>query len=407
MNQTQKRLSIIKLAISITDIETIQLQISKLRLLKTDMQIQKIIEALETESYALAQTLIQEYIDTPVQEVHQRTADTKTTYPYTAEEQKLIDEFDLFILENDKASDNEPIDVNQYMQDTASALDISDVPNNEQDLAMKEPEPAIQNSELKRRKEDTFYEDQPLQSEPSSDSLYAEEQQQDNTIVQTDDSAEEDLQTKPSDTAQETTQEEQTETTSVQIQKPMKSWEDPKSENVEYPPIFSIKQQFLQASQKYQLLENGTSPQISSTAWMNQISDQKGYTKQEVEEVVTRAMKLSQSDVTQDLSEAGELILLSGLTENEFGQLIFARELYKGKLLQRNIDEAFQRIEELAAKEYPEAICDLGQFYEHGISTKKDKKQARELYQKAMHLGIKRAQKHFERLKKEGSLFSF
>ncbi|MGC9351725.1 MAG: hypothetical protein ACP5D3_07025, partial [Sulfurovum sp.] len=67
----------------------------------------------------------------------------------------------------------------------------------------------------------------------------------------------------------------------------------------------------------------------------------------------------------------------------------------------------FHRIEQLAKAEYPEAICDLAQFYEHGIGTKKNKKNAKSLYKKAMHFGIKRAQKHYERLNKEGGLFSF
>ena len=58
MNQTKKRLSIINLAISITDLETIQLQILKLRLLMTDDKIQEIITALQDENYAHAQSLI-------------------------------------------------------------------------------------------------------------------------------------------------------------------------------------------------------------------------------------------------------------------------------------------------------------------------------------------------------------
>jgi len=46
MNQTQKRLNIIKLAISIGDNETIQLQMLKLAPLKTDRKIQEILQGL-------------------------------------------------------------------------------------------------------------------------------------------------------------------------------------------------------------------------------------------------------------------------------------------------------------------------------------------------------------------------
>ena len=73
MNQTKKRLSIINLAISMTDIETIQLQILKLGLLKSDDKIQEIIETLYETNYAQAQALIIEYIETPHHEILQRT----------------------------------------------------------------------------------------------------------------------------------------------------------------------------------------------------------------------------------------------------------------------------------------------------------------------------------------------
>ena len=48
-----------------TDIETIQLQILKLGLLKSDDKIQEIIETLYETNYAQAQALIIEYIETP------------------------------------------------------------------------------------------------------------------------------------------------------------------------------------------------------------------------------------------------------------------------------------------------------------------------------------------------------
>ena len=57
--------------------------------------------------------------------------------------------------------------------------------------------------------------------------------------------------------------------------------------------------------------------------------------------------------------------------------------------------------------DYPEAICDLAQFYENGIGINKDKKKAEALYKDAVDLGIKRAISHYERIKKQNSgLFS-
>jgi TPR repeat protein len=87
---------------------------------------------------------------------------------------------------------------------------------------------------------------------------------------------------------------------------------------------------------------------------------------------------------------------------------MLARALYKGEILQKNLPESFTLINRLAMDDdYPEAICDLAQFYDKGIGIDKDKKKAEELYKEAMELGIKRAIGHYERVRKQNSgLFS-
>ena len=77
--------------------------------------------------------------------------------------------------------------------------------------------------------------------------------------------------------------------------------------------------------------------------------------------------------------------------------------------MKKNLPEAFTLINRLAVNDdYPEAICDLAQFYEHGVGIAKDKEKAQTLYQEAMDAGIKRATEHFERLQKQNkSFFSF
>ena len=99
MNQTKKRLSIINHAISITDVETIQLQVLKLALLKTDEKIQEIVTAINAENYAQAQRLINQYIEAPTDNILQRTSQ-KAQAAMAAEDQAIIDEFDLFITSN-------------------------------------------------------------------------------------------------------------------------------------------------------------------------------------------------------------------------------------------------------------------------------------------------------------------
>ena len=100
--------------------------------------------------------------------------------------------------------------------------------------------------------------------------------------------------------------------------------------------------------------------------------------------------------------EAAQLLLLTSSTESKYAQFRLARSLYKGQLFQKNLDESFTLMQRLAMNDlYPEAICDLGQFYENGIGTPKDKKKAEELYKEAMDLGIYRAIEHYTRLQKE------
>ena len=129
------------------------------------------------------------------------------------------------------------------------------------------------------------------------------------------------------------------------------------------------------------------------------------YTNEKIYKILENALKLAHSTFGGEKAEATELILVSGATEDRFAKLIFARELYKGELFEQNIPDAFNLIAELADEEYPEALCDLGQFYEHGIGTKKDRKKAKELYQKSMDSGVHRAKKHYDRLTR--GLFSF
>jgi len=116
MNQTKKRLNIIKLAISITDIETIQLQILKLTPIKTDTNIQEILTLLQAGTYAQAQALISHYIDTAPDEVLQRTSQTKEKEEeiISGEDQALIDECQLFVTPTTSKTEVEEIDINDY-----------------------------------------------------------------------------------------------------------------------------------------------------------------------------------------------------------------------------------------------------------------------------------------------------
>jgi hypothetical protein len=68
MNQTLQRLEMIKAAISIGDLDVVQLLQLKIALLTHDERIQQIVEALHSKNYVLAQQLIEQYLNNPPQE---------------------------------------------------------------------------------------------------------------------------------------------------------------------------------------------------------------------------------------------------------------------------------------------------------------------------------------------------
>jgi hypothetical protein len=429
MNQTQKRLQIIKLAISITDIETIQLQVAKLRLLEGDKKIEEIVSKLDAKNYAQAQSLITDYIDTPIQTIHQRTTPKQN---YTETEQELIAKFDLFVTERDKEDNAEYVDDIETFARTSTSttganyetllhlneedilhdnisLDITRTQNEDDFFAIKEEPKALETEDIPK---DTFFDN--LKKEETSLDI------QENEDIATDESEVESQETEITEEEDEVeTQEvaenevtEQDEVAEESSEEPLENTQEESAESVEthsnktitYKPLSTIKQKFQELSQTYPPLYVSEHPYPSVHACLMSISYH-SYTNEKIYKILENALKLAQSTIAGEKAEATELILLSSATEDRFAQLIFARELYRGQLFEQNIPDAFDLISELADEGYPEALCDLGQFYEHGIGTKKDKKRAKQFYKKSMDHGVHRAQKHYDRL--TSRLFSF
>ncbi len=316
MNQTKKRLSIIEIAISITDIETIQLQILKLSLLKGNFEIQRIIDELRTGNYIQAQELIATYIDTSRQELMQRVSPEDEQPKIAEESKKEILDFSTLGLEYTTKGTSADKDVNHLVKDTL----------------------------LDDKESDTLEKQKGIV--PSVETL-----------------------------------------------------------RVRHKAIPYIEQKFKNMSAQYPVVHDSSKKFSSVDMWLLQICN-KGYTDNEVEEMMNHILKLTKEN---KLEEAGQLLLISGATQSKFAQFILARELYKGKILQKNIYESFTLISRLAMNEnYPEAICDLAQFYENGIGAPKNKVKAEALYMDAMNLGAQRAIKHHKKIHKENkSFFSF
>ena len=387
MNQTKKRLSIINLAISITDIETIQLQILKLGLLKSDQKIQEIIAMLQAENYAQAQMLITTYMETSLEEVHQRSTQEDTSVP-TEEESSIIEEFDLFTEENktSKESVREITDLHAFIEPIEKPKEISTEQINYDTLLNIDANEILPDNielNISDTSKDTFFDssinDNSLQNVPK-DTFFDNIQK---------------------DTTEKTSKEE----LSIPEEDPQLTLSDTTQESAsEYTAISYIDQKFQNLYTQYPPIEKNEDTFSSVQAWIKKISNE-GYSDKEIEVIIQHIEKL----VPNHKAEAAELLLLTASTKSKYAQFLLARALYKGEILVKNISEAFTLMHTLANHDnYPEAMCDLGQFYEYGIGTDKDKNQAKLLYKNAMELGIKRASAHYERInsKKTKGLFS-
>lgn len=444
MNQTKKRLAIIKLAISMTDTETIQLQILKLGMLKTDDKLKNILTLLEEKSYARAQKLISEYIETTSDiTVLQRTSqDESVDKPSTtvvmtkpvkkaetpsptalhekiqsAKDQAIIDEFDLFI--EDPETEPKEIDINDVNYD--DFLDIAPTPKkmssqtvNYDSLLNVDAEDVLSDNiqlDISTSKEDTFFKEQPKQ--PSAierdtffddhketitlkednptitDTLSYEKHSQENFLKES---------TRTQDNTDMTTREQTTQLKEDVVTEPLPKKEETSNS---YRAITYIDQKFKNLQGQYPMIEKTQESFASVDAWLLKVGNE-GYTEKEVEEIIKHIEKLTPSHK----AEAAQLLLITGATESKYAQFRLARALYQGELLKKNLPEAFTLINRLALNDsYPEAICDLAQFYENGIGIEKDKKKAQELYKEAMESGIHRAIAHYDRIQKENKGF--
>jgi len=107
-----------------------------------------------------------------------------------------------------------------------------------------------------------------------------------------------------------------------------------------------------------------------------------------------------------DISRASQVLLLASATDSKYAKFLLARELFQGRVLKRDLKKSYTLMKHLANQFYPDAICDLAQFYEYGIGVPKDKKTAVKLYEKAFELGVDRATKHINRIKESGGFLS-
>ncbi len=401
MNQTQKRLQIIKLAISITDIETIQLQLLKLAPLKTDAEVQEILTLLQAGNYAQAQGLITQYLESSHDEIIQRTSQD-TLSQLSPEEQQIVEEFKLFVTPTQEEEKPTKIDIHEYAPieqhpplqpakeshyDALLNLEADDVLS---DNTLLDDTSSFQENE--EEKEDTFFsqnitsDSEEISHLDTKDTFFDDVPEVPNNPKETSD-----MQNGTSDTDTTTLHKDNA---SQEEELTLDTSEEESS--LSYAAITHISQKFISMKKRYPLIQSNHEEFDTVESLIQKIAHD-GYTEDEIEEMINYIQKLVDK---KSYTEAAQLLLVCAATESKFAQFMLARELYKGAIFKKNIPESFDIMNQLAIEDYPEALCDLGQFYEHGIGTTPDLVKAERLYKEAVNLGIKRAKKHYNRLKK-------
>jgi len=429
MNQTKKRLQIINIAISITDIETIQLQMLKLASLKTDTKLKEILAGLQAQNYAQTQTLITQYIETPLEEIIQRTSqndqevieafDLFVTAPESPREKETeLFDFDAFVsekppVEEQKKEEKTPTDFDNLLKLTADEvmpdnIDLTLGETAKDDFFRTAPQRAEKSTQTFNTEtipKDTFFDTPPPQPSPSASESAALEKgweellqvvpKEEKTIPETVTETEAVPQVsirQEEDALQQTEKTDETEPPQNK-KTPVREEKEDKST---YQPIPYIDQKLKNMLTQYPPLQKAGTSYDSVHTLLLKIS-REGYGEKEIEEIIGYIGKLKERGET---AEAAQLLLICGATQSKYAQFMLARELFKGELLEKNLPEAFTLIHRLAMDDdYPEALCDLAQFYENGIGITKDRSKAEALYQTSMELGIKRAAAHYERLR--------
>ncbi len=173
-------------------------------------------------------------------------------------------------------------------------------------------------------------------------------------------------------------------------------------ENVEYKPIRHMPQKLKNMMHQFPQLEVSESGICKEVMELSEKITTIGYSDDDIYAALSFC---DENKKIGNKAEAAQMLLLIGATESKFAQLMLARELFKGDVLQVDLAESFTQINRLAEQDYQEAICDLAQLYEFGYGIKKDKKIAKILYEEASSMGVERATRHLERLSRKKGIF--
>lgn len=474
MDQIKKRLEIIKIAIFMSDDETIRLQLLKLEYFEENEQLDKIIDLLKRKNYGQAQVLISEYLNNPrtpnKQDVRENEDTSKQANISNNDSKSIVDDFGMLKssslsnkhglqstnqnIKQDKTKDTitsyvggsknfelsldeiEKIPSRKQTTDTPQKekVDFSDIftTSKKEKIVTEEKQKKITpEEEIVTEEKNSDLEDSDQVIENHSEETILEEKNSDlednNQIIEnrseeTVEQKEINLEPKEYETENKEennepneenldddlemliTTDSETSNTNIDmtLEENLESRESANPYDKKYPPVSDIFHKF-QNIALFHIGNKNYTLHKSSANWMHRIS-KVGYKEIEILKIAKYIQKLKEQ---KEHNEAIQLALICCATESNLGKLIFARELYKGDIVEQDHFKACEMTKELALLDYPEALCDLGQYCEHGIGTKKSLEYALHFYKKAYDLGLDRANILYKNLKRKKGLFSF
>jgi len=408
MEEITTRFEIIRLAINLGDFRTIDLQCEKLRSLSLDEKLNEIIDLLESRNYRQALYEMKHYASSLEDEFFasrsEKRSSSKSIRKTSASDMGLFD------MEEPEEEEERVLDLDDILQlserrETSPSATYQPAPefsigmeeeDERKEAGSEESEAEVHESLSGMTLEDHLAE----RNSASIGHLHTEKEE-----------AEHELKREPEAPVSFSEEEGWTEAAEISAEEISPKNEEtypPESTqgNAEaegearHSPISYISQKFRNMIHQFPPVENdGLIPEEVETMQKKISTD--GYTEEEIERFLKRYQGYKEAGKK---SEAAMVLLLAAATESKFAQFLLARELFRGEVIREDHAEAFTQINTLADQNFAEAICDLGQFYEHGVGIGKDRQMALLLYEEAAEMGVARAKKHYERLKNSRGL---
>ncbi len=409
MEEITTRFEIVRLAVKLGDFRTIDLQCQALRSLSLDDRLNEIIDLLESRNYRQALYEMKHYAGSLEDEFFaskpsraprtpSRTPSPKEAglfdleeTPEPVQEERVLDLDDILRYSRQSQTppvkeyvpaptfELEPESAEEIPESTVTGTKISQAGTEEEEGAFsREREEAAERPETtqsgQESTEEPSHERRALQESEAEEEIPAETSISEESVAEETPSIPRETPAAPEASA---------------------SAEEKRGENHRYPPIPYVGQKFRNMIHQFPPVEEAERIPEEVEAMQKKIASQ-GYSDEEIESFLGYYQQYKNEGKR---GEAALVLLLAAATESQFAQFLLARELFKGEVIEEDHAEAFTQINTLADQNFPEAICDLAQFYEHGVGIGKDRQLALLLYEEAAEMGVARAARHYERLK--------